>query len=101
MTAPVALTQRLFISAQAIAWFVLAVFFIIGLPVVLVWPKYVFGIVVALALMLVAPVFLVRRFWARQHEGYSSGRVLQRLLELGKQNWNIARCAISSSTSGA
>jgi len=74
MTTPVTLAQRTRISAQAIAWFVLAVFFIIGLPVVLVWPKYVFGIVVALALVLAVPVFLVRRFWARRHEGYSSGR---------------------------
>jgi uncharacterized membrane protein len=58
MTTPVTLAQRTRISAQAIAWFVLAVFFIIGLPVVLVWPKYVFGIVVALALVLAVPVFL-------------------------------------------
>jgi hypothetical protein len=74
MTTPIAFTQRLGIGTKAIAWFLLTVLFIIGLPVVLVWPKWVFGIVVALALVLAVPLFLIRRYWAHRREGYSAGR---------------------------
>jgi len=68
------LTRRAGIGLAWIAGFVLLVLFVLGLPVVLVWPKWVFAAVLALALVLALPVWLIRRRWARDRDDYSPGR---------------------------
>jgi hypothetical protein len=62
MTPAVPLRQRAAISATAIAWALLILVFLLGLPVVLVWPKLLFFGIAALALLLGA--LLVGLWWA-------------------------------------
>jgi hypothetical protein len=72
MTTPatVSLPQRLSISARAIAWFVLTVFFLLGLPVVLVWPGSFFAALIVLALVLALPVLGLRWLLNRRQPGF-------------------------------
>jgi hypothetical protein len=64
------LPHRLKIGIAAIAWFVLAVLFLISLPVVLVWPgSFLLGLI-ALALLLALPVLGVRWLLNRKTPGF-------------------------------
>ncbi len=68
------MAQRLWIGGSAIVLFVLVVLFGLGLPILLVWPWWVLGLVAAAALVLAIPAFLLRRWVARKRPGWSPVR---------------------------
>lgn len=69
MHATVSWTERAAISARAIAWFVLATGFLLGLPVVLAWTWGFLAGLLVLALLLAVPVVLSWHLWRRRQPG--------------------------------
>lgn len=71
MARVVSFGDRLVIGASAIAWFLLVVFFLLGLPIVLAWPNPLLGIAAAMSSILALAVagihWLLRRRRADSH----------------------------------
>lgn len=79
----VSVSDRLAIGIAAIAWFLLAVFFLLGLPVVLAWPNPLLGVATAVALILAMAVTLVYGLLRRRRADSHPFRVFMKTAVAG------------------